>query len=121
MLNTVLLLVFTIFSLSSFIAIFVGSDPYSASLFIKVLFFLTLFFSLIGVFSILGVWVSRFGGRLSAFDVIFRRSMLLAVLALSLILLETFSALNIINTSATLLLIVSTELLFVHRKVNESK
>lgn len=128
MVNTVLLFIFTVFSLASFSAILVGTDPYSASLFIRTLFFITLFFSFIGLFSISGLTLLSFRGKFKRVKfsehaskgievgMIFRRSMLLAILASSLILLETFSVLNLGNALAMFILIVAVEMLVIYRR-----
>lgn len=114
--NTVLLLIFTLFSLISFVAILVGTDPYSANVFIRVLFFTTLFFLFVGVLSVAGIFISKLTGARSGTGVLFRRGAILGALIMSLILLETFSALNVISASAVFLLAVSFELLAVYKK-----
>jgi len=115
--NTVLLLIFTIFSLVSFIVILWGADPYSANSLVRTLFFVTLFFSFVGAFSLLGLWVSRLFSKPLSFDTAFRRGFLLASLAISLVLLETFSVLNIGNAFAAFLIVVSMEMLAVYKKI----
>lgn len=111
----VLLFVFTAFSLLSFAALLVGSDPYSAGTLVRALFFTTLFLSMTGVFTLSGVWFSKTANRRAVFEVIFRRAILLASLVVSLILLETFSLLNIFNVSAASLFIVGLEILMTYR------
>lgn len=113
--NAVLLLIFTLLSLSSLGAIIFGSDPYSASIYIRVLFFVTLFFSFLGVFSILGIYISRLFGSRPSFGVIFRRGFLFAAVSLFIILLETFSVLNAGNASAVFIIVVALELFAIYK------
>jgi hypothetical protein len=108
--NTALILVFTLVSLISFIAILVGADPYTSNSFIRVLFFITLFFSLMGIFTLIGARVSK--SMITAF----RRGFLLAALALSIVLLENFSVLNLGNAFAMFLLVVAIEMIATYRK-----
>jgi hypothetical protein len=121
--NTVLLLLYTLFSVSSFFGILWGADPYESSFLIRMLFFVTLFFSLIGIFSLAGIWFSRKKRgileeheKLSVFGIAFRRGILLAGLAVAMIALEAGSILNIGNALAIFLLVVSVEMLFAYRR-----
>jgi len=121
--NTALLLLYTLFSVSSFLGILWGADPYESSFLIRMLFFVTLFFSLVGIFSLAGIWFSRkkrdiLGEheKLSALGIAFRRGILLAGLAVAMIALEAGSILNIGNALATFLLVVSVEMLFAYQR-----
>ena len=78
-----LLLVFTAFSLSSFVAILVGSDPYSTNTLVRVLFFITMLLSMVGVFSIFGILIARFRDAALEFDVVFRRAIFLSGLVVT--------------------------------------
>lgn len=118
-----LLLTYTLFSISSFLGILLGADPYESGFLIRTLFFVTLFFSLVGIFALGGVWFSKRKLRilpehekLLVFGGAFRRGVLLASLAVSIIALETFSILNIGNAAAMFLLVVSVEVLAVYRR-----
>ena len=115
LMNTALLLIFTIFSLVSFIAILWGADPYSASPLVRTLFFVTLFFSLMGLFSLLGIWISKLFKGPRSLGVIFRRGSLLSLLTVSIVLLETFSALNMINALSILLVIIVIEMIAIYK------
>jgi len=108
--NTALLLVFTLFSLFSFAAILFGANPYTSNFLIRILFFTTLFFSLMGIFSLAGAWISK------SFETSFRRGFLLAALFLAFVLLENFSVLNIGNAFAVFLLVVAVEMIVVYKK-----
>lgn len=114
-----LLLVFTAFSLSSFVAILVGSDPYSTNTLVRVLFFITMLLSMVGVFSIFGILVARFRGASLEFDVVFRRAIFLSGLVVTLVLLESASLLNIVNSFSIFLLVVGFEM-FITRKSQKS-
>ncbi|MFY9457972.1 MAG: hypothetical protein WAP23_03565 [Candidatus Spechtbacterales bacterium] len=107
--NTAFLLIFTLFSLVSFTAILFGSDPYSAALPLRILFFTTLFFSFLGLFSLSSIGLSKLFGRSLAFGGAFRRGLLFSLLVSTLIMLETFSALNIVNAIAVFLVVVAVE------------
>lgn len=114
--NTALLFVFTLFSGISLGAIIWGADPNAASFFIRTLFFVTLFFSLMGLFSLFGIWISKLFKSPRSLGVIFRRGFLLSLLSVAIILLETFSALNMINALAILLVIVVIEMIAIYKK-----
>lgn len=114
--NVALFLIFTLFSLASFGAILWGSNPYSARLLIRILFFISLFFALMGIFSLLGIWISRLFASYLTFGIAFRRGFLLAALSMSLILLETFSALNAGNAFAAFLVVVGLEMFAIYKK-----
>jgi len=114
--NTILLLVFTLFSLLSFSGILWGADPYTSNALIKSLFFLTMFFSTMGVFALSGIWLSRVIKKPLAFDVAFRRGLLLAMLAVAIVALEGGSILNIGNAFAVFMLVVALEMVAVYRK-----
>jgi len=117
--NTFLLLVFTIFSLFSFGAITYLSDPYFANIIIKTLFFVTMFFSLVGLFSLFGIWASRMFKRSKETiddSEVFRRGALIAGLCVMLVGLQTFSLLNIGNAFAVLLLVMGMEMAAVYKK-----
>lgn len=113
--NTVFLLIFTFFSLASFIAILWGADPYSANLPVRVLFFATLFFTFIGLLSFLNIWISKLLSKPMVFGVAFRRGFLFSSLVISLVLLQTFSVLNIGNAIAVFLVIVAAEMIAVYK------
>ncbi|MBI1888405.1 MAG: hypothetical protein HYS15_00495 [Candidatus Spechtbacteria bacterium] len=51
--HATLLLLFTFFSGASFLGILFGANPYSSGVSIRILFFMTLFFSLAGILSML--------------------------------------------------------------------
>jgi len=119
---TGLLLLYTLFSVSSFLGILWGADPYESSFLIRTLFFVTLLFSLIGIFALAGIWFSRKKQavlaeheKLAAFGMAFRRGVLLSGLAVAIIVLEAGSILNIGNAAAIFLLVVSVEMLFVYK------
>lgn len=107
--NVILLAIFTLFSAFSFGAILFGTDPFSANILIRILFFTSLSFLFIGAFSITGLWISKIWAKPLSMGTAFRRGFLLAMLMISLLLLETFSALNIINALAAFLIIVAIE------------
>jgi len=114
--NSILLLVFTIFSLLSFGGILWGANPYESGALIKTLFFVTLFFSATGIFSLSSILISRVLKKSLAFDTAFRRSLLLAMLAVAIVALEAGSILNIGNAFALFMLVVALEMLAVYRK-----
>lgn len=116
MMNSTLLWIFTVFSLASFFGILWGADPYSSGFFIRTLFFLALFFSLTGMFSLLGLFVAKLKRKPHALEATFRRAVLLAALAASVTVLETFSILNIWNAFAAFLFVVSLEMLAIYKK-----
>lgn len=113
--NTAFLLIFTLFSLASFIAILWGADPYSANFPVRILFFVTLFFAFIGLFSFINIWVSRFVSKPMALGAAFRRGFLFSSLVISLILLQAFSALNIGNAIAVFLVVLAAEMIAVYK------
>jgi hypothetical protein len=110
-----LLFVFTLLSGISLGAILLGSDPDTSPFFIRLLFFVTLFFSLVGLFTLLNIWISKLVSRPMPFGTAFRRGSLLSLLSIALILLETFSALNILNALAILVVIVAVEIAAMYR------
>lgn len=121
--NTLLLFIFTIFSLFSFSGILLGADPYTSGAMIKILFFVTLFFSAIGVFAMSGIWGSRLlatlrpaHGKPLAFNVAFRRGLLLALMSVAIVALEAGSILNVGNAFAVFLLVVTLEMIAVYKK-----
>ncbi len=106
---TALLFAFTLLSGISLGAILLGADPNTSPFFIRLLFFVTLLFSLVGLFTLLNIWISKALSRAMPFGTAFRRGFLLSLLSIALILLETFSALNIVNAIAVFLVIVAVE------------
>jgi hypothetical protein len=114
--NETLLWIFTVFSLASFLGILFGADPNSGGSFIRIIFFLALFLLLAGTFALLGIFVLKIKRTPLLFEAIFRRSILLAGLATSVIILETFSLLNVWNAFAVFLLVVSIEMLAIYKK-----
>lgn len=121
--HTALLLAFTIFSLASFVGILWGADPYSSNVFIRTLFFVTLFFALAGIFAHLYRWTSSLvhkvfrpaQGKPISHEVAFRRGFLLSVLSISLVILQTLSLLNPGNAFAVFLLVISVEMFTIYR------
>lgn len=110
-----LLFVFTLLSGISLGAILLGADPNTSPFFIGLLFFVTLFFSLVGLFTLLNIWISKALSRAMPFGTAFRRGSLLSLLSIALILLETFRALNILNAFAIFVVIVAVEMVAVYR------
>ena len=113
--HTALLLVFTIFSLASFLGILWGADPYSSNFFIRILFFGTLFFALGGIFALLHRWISSLVRRPLSHEVAFRRGFLLATLSVALVVLQALSLLNLGNAFAVFLVIISVEMFTTYR------
>jgi hypothetical protein len=116
MMNEALVWIFTAFSFASFLGVLFGTDPNSAGVFIRTIFFLSLFFSLAGAFALFGILISKLKRAPILFETIFRRSILLAGLTTGVIVLEMFSSLNIWNAFAAFLLVVSLEMLAIHKK-----
>ena len=114
--NAALLFIFTIFSLVSFGAILWGADPYSADLSVRTLFFASMFFSFVGIFTLFGIWGSKLFGRPLGFKAALRRGFLFSALAISIIILETFSVLNIGNVLAVFLVVVALEMIAIYKK-----
>ena len=114
--NTALLFIFTFFSLVSFGAILWGSDPYSAYSSIRALFFGSMFFSFVGIFTLFGIWGSKLLGRPLEFKAALRRGFLFSALAISIIILETFSVLNMGNVLAVFLIVVALEMVAIYKK-----
>ena len=114
--NAAFLAIFTLFSAISFSAILFGADPYSASDKLVVLFFLTLFFSLAGLFSLAGMLVGKVARKSSEFAVSLRRGFLLATLVTSLVLIEKFFVLNIGNAAAIFMAIIAIEMIAVYKR-----
>lgn len=113
--HTALLLVFTIFSLASFVGILWGADPYSSNFFIRILFFVTLFFGLAGIFALLHRWISFLVRRPLSYEVAFRRGFLLAALSVSFVVLQALSLLNLGNAFAVFLVVISVEMFTIYR------
>lgn len=113
--HTALIFVFTSFSLVSFLGVLWGADPYSSDLFIRVFFFVTLFFTLAGLFALLHLWISALTRRALSHEATFRRGFLLAALSVSFIALETISLLNLVNAFAIFLVVVAVEMTAVLR------
>lgn len=114
--NTVLLFVFTLFSLASFGGILWVADPYTSGPIVKTLFFITLFFLALGVFALGGIWGSRLLGKPLPFGSAFRKGLLLAMLAVAIVALEAGSILNVGNAFAVFLLVVTLEMMALYRK-----
>lgn len=114
-----LLLIFTLFSLSSFFVILWSADPYTTTSMVRALFFITSFFSFLGVFVLLNMGVSRIFKSPLHFSAAFRRGALFAALAFGFVFLEKFSILNIGNSLAMTLLTVSLEMLAISRNNHE--
>lgn len=114
--NTVLLLMFTLFTLASFGGILWTADPYTSGPLVRSLFFVTLFFVAMGVFALGGMLGSRLIGKPLVFGVAFRRGLLLAMLTVAIVALEAGSILNITNAFAVFLLVVTMEMMAVYKK-----
>lgn len=114
--HAILLFIFTLFSVISFFGILFGANPYSSGASIRILFFMTLFFSLAGIFSMFHVLPSALWRKTVAFETAFRRGMLLSALGVGLAVFQTFSMLNIGNAFAAFLLVVSLEMLALYKK-----
>ena len=110
-----LLFVFTLLSGISLGAILLGADPNTSPFFIRLLFFVTLFSSLVGLFTLLNIWIPRALSRPMPFGTAFRRGVFLSLLSIALILLETFRALNIVNAFAIFVVIVAMEIAAMYR------
>lgn len=117
--HAALLLIFTLFSLSSFLVILWTSDPYTTTAVVRALFFITLFFSFLGVFVLLNMGVLRLAKRPLPFVAAFRRGFLFATLAFGFVVLEHFTILNIGNAFAIFLLTISLEMFIIHQKHHE--
>lgn len=113
--NLVLLLIFTLFSLTSFLSILFGVDPFHSSYIIIFLFFITMFLSLMGIFSLAGILGSKLSSKKAEYIVSLRRAFLLSILVISLVLLEKYFVLNVGNTASLFLLIVGMEMVFVYK------
>ena len=113
--NIALLLIFTLSSLASFLAILFSSDPYHSQKAIIFLFFVTMFLSIMGVFSLTWILGSKIGSKKIEYAVSLRRAFLLSALVTSLVLLEKYFVLNIGNTSSLFLLIVGVEMIFIYK------
>lgn len=97
------------------------ADPYASGPLIKSLFFVTLFFSAMGIFALGGIWGSRLIARPVTFGIAFRRGLLLAMLAVSIVALQAGAILNIGNAFAVFLLAVTLEMLALCKKRLQSK
>lgn len=115
--NTILLFVFTLFSLISFGGILWGADPYTSGALIKTLFFVTLFFAATGVFSLGGVWFSRLVKKALTLEAALRKGILLAMLFVAIVALEAGSILNIGNAFAVFMLVITLEMLAISRNI----
>lgn len=113
--HTALLLIFTTFSLASFLGILWGADPYSSNFFIRLLFFVTLFFALGGMFALLYRWISFLLHGPLSHEVAFRRGFLLSVLSVFFLALQALSLLNLGNAFAVFLVVVSVEMFTTYR------
>jgi len=78
-------------------------------------FFVTLFFTASGLFTLGGIFVSRLIGKPIALGSAFRKGLLLALLAVSLVALEAGAILNIGNAFAVFMLAVALEMLAISR------
>jgi hypothetical protein len=116
MVNSVLLLVFTIFSLVSFGGVLWGADPYTTTTIVKSLFFVTLFLSVSGAFSLLNLWMAKLFRKPTSLDVCLRRGLLLGLLAVAIVSLETAGLLNFLNAFALLTLVVALEIVAIYRR-----
>ncbi len=119
--NSALLLVFTLFSLIAFSGILWGADPYTSGGLIKILFFITLFFTASGLFTFCGVFGSRLIGKPIALGSALRKGLLLALLAVTLVALEAGAILNIGNAFAVFMLAVALEMLAIARSMRYGK
>lgn len=113
--NTLLLFIFTLFAGISFFGILFGADPYTSGALLKSLFFITLFFSAMGISTLFWLFgVSLFRGSL-AFGSALRKGLLLALLITALVALEAGGILNIGNAFAVFLLVVTLEMMAMYR------
>ena len=115
--NSVLLLVFSVFSMLSFGGILWGADPYTSGAAIKILFFVTLFFTASGFFTSCWIFGSRLIGKPITLGSAFRKGLLLALLAVTLVALEAGAILNIGNAFAVFMLVAALEMLAIARSI----
>ena len=110
-----LLLIFSIFSATSFSFVVVGTDPYSSGLLVHILFFISLFFSLAGGISLGAVLFLKTKKKNFSSLVLSRRSVLVSTLVVLLLLLYTYSLLNLLSLLTLSIAIVSAEIMAIKR------
>lgn len=87
----------TLLSLASFIAVVVLVDPYSEANFGKALFFISFFLAFLGIFTIGGYFIRKWRSKRETLIHIqhsFRQGILFSLILTALLLLETFEMFN---------------------------
>jgi hypothetical protein len=95
-------------------------DPFNAEVFGFLLFYLTIFFALLGTLFLISFFYrkifSKFSIEFNIVGISFRQSFFLSLLAVSLLILQGVRALNIINSLLLVAVIVVIEFFFLSYK-----